>query len=271
MQTVLTGVVHSIETLGTVDGPGLRTVVFLEGCPLRCKFCHNIDCAVGSQLTKGTKSHEFTSEQLVTTVLKSSPYWNSYDPYVPGDYVSGGVTFSGGEPTVQHAFLLEVLQKLKARNVHTAIDSCSVTSPEVLASFIPYIDLWMLSVKHMDDEKHTWLTGVSNKRILSNIRFLDSCLSDYNKKHGTQKQIRIRFLVIPGITDQEEHIAQLGTFVSSLNNLEYCEILGYGTHGAYKWVEMFGKYDLEGVREATKEDIVQVVRILKKLKIPLKY
>lgn len=271
MSADVTGIVHSIETLGTVDGPGLRTVVFLEGCPLRCKFCHNIDCAVGSQLAKGTQSHEYTADQLVETVLKSSPYWNTYDPYVPGDYVSGGVTFSGGEPTVQHAFLLQVLQKLKKRNVHTALDSCSVTSQEVLASLIPYIDLWMLSVKHMDDEQHTWLTGVSNRRILENIRFIDSSISDYNKQNETSKQLRIRFLVIPGITDQPDHIKRVGAFVKTLHNLEHLEVLGYGSHGSFKWNEIFGSYDLAHVRDATDQDIKQTVAILNTFDLPLKY
>lgn len=273
MQTVLTGMVHSIETLGTVDGPGLRTVVFLEGCPLRCKFCHNIDCAVGSKRTKDSlpSNHEFTVDQLVTTVLKSSPYWNIYDPYVPGDYVSGGVTFSGGEPTVQHAFLLEVMQKLKSRNVHIAIDSCSVTSQAVLSSLVPYVDLWMLSVKHMDPDQHTWLTGISNKKILDNIRFLDTSLSTYNKKNSTKKQIRIRFLIIPGITDGEEHIRQLGRFVSSIHNLESLEVLPYGTHGVYKWEELFGTYDLKDVREANKQDVQGAVKILQTFHLPLKF
>ncbi len=266
----ITGAVHSIETMGAVDGPGLRTVVFLQGCPLKCAFCHNIDCSIPSGGTY------YTVDALVEEILKNRAYWKTYgspatdDAAVP---VQGGVTFSGGEPTMQHSFLINLLQQLKEEGVHTAIDSCSVTSPEVVRSLVPYIDLFMLSIKHMDDEKHLWLTGASNRQTLSNIRMLDAELSDWNKDHTDQlsKQIRVRFLVIPGITDQPEHLRALGEFVQELNNLEVLEILAYGTHGKHKWIELFGKYDLDGVRDATRDDLVKAAAVLEPFELPLKY
>jgi pyruvate formate lyase activating enzyme len=266
----ITGAVHSIETMGTLDGPGLRTVVFLQGCPLKCKFCHNIDCSIPDA------GKEYTAQQLVDELLKNRAYWEQYDPAhqettPDGLPIRGGVTFSGGEPTFQHSFLVNVLQLLTKEGVHTAIDSCSVTTPEVIRSLVPYIDLFMLSIKHMDDQKHQWLTGSTNRQTLHNIQMLDAELSDYNKQHQTRKQIRIRFLVIPGITDDPQHLLDLGAFVQQLNNLENLEILGYGTHGRHKWIELFGKYDLDGVREATKDDLETAAQTLAPLQLPLKW
>lgn len=265
--TTITGTVHSIETMGAVDGPGLRTVVFLQGCPLRCKFCHNIDCA--SQ----TDGKPYTVEELVAVLLKNKAYWGdtSTAQTRPGSHVTGGVTFSGGEPTVQHVFLREVLKALKEHGVHTAIDSCSVTSQTVLQTLIPYIDLWMLSIKHMNQQEHTNLTGTTNTMILDNITSIDRELTLYNSSHGTHKQIRIRFLVIPGLTDAEAHLSKLGSFVQQLNNLEYMELLPYGTHGKHKWEELYGSYPLEGVPDATRADLDRAARLLTPYSLPLLY
>lgn len=265
--TTITGTVHSIETLGAVDGPGLRTVVFLQGCPLRCKFCHNIDCA--SQ----TDGKVYSVDELVTVLLKNKSYWGGSNnrSEQAGSEVAGGVTFSGGEPTVQHVFLREVLKQLKSQGVHTAIDSCSVTSQTLLTTLIPFIDLWMLSIKHIDQQSHKSLTGTTNTMILENIRFIDSELTRFNTQHHTHKQIRIRFLVIPGLTDAESHIRQLGEFVQQLINLEVMEILPYGTHGKHKWEELYGTYPLEGVRDATRADLERVAAVLQPFKLPLLY
>lgn len=153
----VTGYVHSIETLGAVDGPGLRTVVFLQGCPLRCKFCHNVDCT----LKEGGTA--YSAAELVQKVLQNKEYWTQYDA---GKEIRGGVTISGGEPTYQSAFLYEVLHALQQEGVHTAIDSCSVTSKSVIKELVPVVDYWMLSVKHMDDTEHRTITGATNKIIL---------------------------------------------------------------------------------------------------------
>jgi pyruvate formate lyase activating enzyme len=263
--TTITGTVHSIETLGAVDGPGLRTVVFMQGCPLRCKFCHNIDCA--SQ----TDGKPYSVAELLAVLLKNKAYWGNPGQNLSEAPVTGGVTFSGGEPTVQHVFLCEVLKQLKAHGVHTAIDSCSVTSRAVLKTLIPYVDLWMLSIKHMDQQEHTNLTGTTNAMILDNIRYIDEELSSMNARHGTHKQIRTRFLVIPGLTDSESHIKKLGAFVKQLKNLECMELLPYGTHGKHKWKELYGSYPLEGVPDATREDLVRTAAILKPFSLPLLY
>lgn len=254
------GYVHSIETLGALDGPGLRTVVFLQGCPLRCKFCHNVDCTLQDAGTS------YSVDALVQKLLKNKAYW---DQYSSKDQIRGGVTISGGEPTYQSAFVFEVLSVLKQHGVHTAIDSCSVTSKHVIQQLIPVVDYWMLSIKHMDNEEHKTLTGSANKTILENILFLDEEITQFNAEHGTDKKIRLRFVVIPGITDSRTHITAVGKFAAQITNLDVLELLPYGTHGKEKWIKLYGAYPLEGVREATKDDLLKAQSVLSPFSVPL--
>ncbi len=235
------GYIHSIESMGTLDGPGIRTVVFFQGCPLRCKFCHNVDT------NKPNQGQEYTVEDLVEKVLKNKEYWKE----------TGGVTVSGGEPLLQPEFLLEFLKVLKANNIHTAVDTCLKTNQRVLDTLLPYVDLWMVSIKEFDSNKHFDLTRSYNEEILDNIKYL-------NQKDA---KIRIRFLVIPTITDYAELIEKLGGFLSNLNNLESLELLAYGTHGKNKWYELFGEYHLEDIREATKFDLEAVNAQLEKFNL----
>ncbi len=237
----MNGFIHSIESLATLDGPGLRTVVFFQGCPLRCKYCHNVDCVIKRTGT------EISAEELTRKVLKNSEYWGVFEP---DGTVKGGVTISGGEPTFQDEFLLEFLKSLKTNTVHTTLDTCLYTGRAVLDKVFDYVDYWMVSIKHMDDIAHQELTGVGNENILGNIKYVDSRLSDNN--------LRIRFVVIPGVTDSIEHLKQLGEFIASLQHMDYLELLAYNEMGKYKWVETYGKYPMEGVREATKEDLERV-------------
>ncbi len=251
-----TGFVHSIESLGTIDGPGVRTVVFLQGCPLKCKFCHNIDCAVQ------VKGDQLTVEKLAEKVLSNRSYWKSYNG---SSGVKGGVTVSGGEPTYQPEFLCAFLAYLKNVGVHTAVDTCLVTKKEVIDDLLPYVDLWMTSIKHMDAEKHKFLTGSSNKTTLENLTYLDNNISKQEKK----SQIRIRFLVVPGLTNSEKNIRATAEKVKSLKNIEAVEVLGYGSHGRYKWIELFGKYELEGVPDATEKDVENARKIFREYGIRL--
>lgn len=256
------GYIHSIESMGTLDGPGLRTVVFFQGCPLRCKFCHNIDSVL-------PKKGRFVSvEDLSKEVLKNKAYWISYNkPVCNNDIcVHGGVTVSGGDPVFQPDFLKEFLLSLKEENVHTAIDSSLVTTPNILETVFPYVDLWMVSLKHMDDEQHKNLTGSSNKLVHKNLLKLDKIISDSPNR---LVHIRIRFLIVPGLTDSEDNIRQTGEFAKKLKNLEGIELLAYGSHGKYKWMEIFGKYDLDDVRESTDADIKRAREILERMEIPL--
>jgi pyruvate formate lyase activating enzyme len=186
--------------------------------------------------------------------MKNKEYWKD----------NGGVTVSGGEPTFQPEFLYEIFKALHDQGVHTAIDSCLVTKKETIDMLLPVVSYWMVSIKHMDDEVHKELTGSSNKLILENIKYLDSQLKD--------NRLRIRFLVIPGITDNQTHVEMLGKFVENLKHLDVMELLKYGEHGKYKWEEIYGHYPLEGkTREATNEDVEKVAEILSHYDIPLKY
>ncbi len=235
------GYVHSIESMGTLDGPGIRTVVFFQGCPLKCKFCHNIDTNFPKQ------GQEYTPEELFKKVVKNQEYWKN----------GGGVTISGGEPLMQPEFLLEFLKLLKENNIHTVVDTSIKTNKKVIDSLLPYVDLWMISLKELDNEKHIKLTESSNKEILENIKYID-------EKKGSS--VRIRFLVVPTLTDSEELIRKVGEFVNGLRNLESLELLAYGTHGKDKWYEFFKTYHLEDIRDANIQDLEKVKNQLKNFK-----
>ncbi len=247
----LVGRVHSMESLGTLDGPGLRTVVFLQGCPLRCKFCHNVDCT----LREG--GVEYTVDELVGKVLSNKPYWGA----------RGGVTFSGGEPTFQNKFLLACLERLKQDGVNVALDTCMMNSQFVIETLLEKVDLWMITIKHMDTEAHKELTGIRNEVILRNIKYLDKLITSQE----LNSKIRIRVLVIPEINDSEENLKKLGEFVSQIKNLEVVELLAYSTHGRHKWLKLFGEYPLEGVRPATQEDIQRAMEVLSEYEFEFKY
>lgn len=243
--------------MATLDGPGLRTVVFLQGCPLKCKFCHNVDCAI-----KTREVTQYTVAQLSERLLKYREYWQKSGS--PGDsddkhsHIAGGITLSGGEPTYQAEFVGALAARFQKMGIHVAIDSCSVTSSATIEKLVPYIDLWMLSVKQMDNAKHKFLTGSANTAILSNITLTDRELTRYNREFCAHKQIRIRYLVIPGYTDSKEDILALSEFVRSIQNLETLELLAYGSHGKHKWYQLFGSYPLEDVADATRDDLERV-------------
>lgn len=241
------GKIHSIESFGTLDGPGVRTVVFMQGCPNRCIYCHNVDCAIPEGGT------EYSPQELISEVLKNKEYWNEYG----SNTVKGGITFSGGDPLFQPEFLKECVAELKERiKVHIAVDTSAASDFTNIEKLIPKVDLWMISIKHMDSESHTELVGRGNEEILKNISTLDE------KLVNTGKQIRIRFVIIPGYTDSDEHLNTLGGFVRTIRNLEKVELLPYSRIGRHKWVEIFGKYKLENVPEPTAEDVERVKKIL---------
>lgn len=237
------GRIHSIESMGTLDGPGIRTVIFFQGCPLKCQFCHNIDSTLA---TGGTS---YTPQKLADKVLSYSSYWKK-----DGNIINGGITLSGGDAVLQVDFLKEFLPIVKAQNVHVAMDTSLYTSQQVIKDLLPYIDLWMVSMKHMDDAFHKKLTGVSNVPILNNIELLDNLL--------TEPKLRIRYLIVPEITDSEENISAMAKKIKTLKHLESIEILKYSNIGRFKWIELFGNYALEAVREATDDDVEKTKIIL---------
>ncbi len=233
--------IHSFESFGAVDGPGIRYVIFMQGCALKCKYCQNRDTW---NLNGGM---EYTSDELVAKVSRYKNYFA-----VSG----GGVTVSGGEPLLQMNFLIEFFSKLKSLGIHTAIDtSGSFAITEDMKKLIDLTDLFLLDIKCINDEICKDLTGVSNKRELEFARYLS--------EQG--KDIWIRQVLVPGYTDREEDLKDLKEFLSELKTVKKVEILPYHDLGKFKWIELGCKYELEGVPTATSEDVERAKQILRYL------
>lgn len=231
------GRIHSFESLGAVDGPGIRFVIFMQGCSLKCKYCQNRDTW---DLHGGTS---YTSDELVEKILR---YKNYIMP-------NGGVTISGGEPLLQSKFLIELFTKLKKHNIHTCIDtSGNFDITDDIKTLIDLTDLFLLDIKCINDEKAKDLTGFSNKKELDFARYLD--------KIG--KELWIRQVLVPTITDDKQDLLELKNFISSFNNVTKVEILPYHDLGKFKWNNLGCDYPLEGLRTATKDDVEKAKEIL---------
>ncbi len=232
------GRIHSFESFGAVDGPGIRFVVFFQGCGLRCKYCHNRDTW---PINAGM---EYTSNDLVAKISRYKNYFT-----VSG----GGVTLSGGEPLLQQDFLLELLPKLKKLGIHTAIDtSGNFPITDKIKRIIDLTDLFLLDIKCINDEICKDLVGFSNKLELEFAKYLSSI----------NKPIWIRQVLVPGITDHEEDLLNLKKFLSSLNNLKKVEILAYHDLGKFKWENLGCNYELADVPNATTEDVARAKKIV---------
>lgn len=234
----LTGKIHSIETFGTVDGPGIRYVIFLQGCHLRCKYCHNRDTW---DTTIGTPKKV---SELVQDIQKYSDYIK---------FSKGGVTVTGGEPLLQPKFLIALFTELKKLGYHTALDTSGMfpLTPEV-KQVLSLTDLVLLDIKHIDDEKCKDLVGFSNKLELE--------FANYLSENGIK--MWIRQVIIPGITDDENDLIRLKEFLQTLKTIEKVELNPYHTLGVYKWEDLGLEYPLKGVRQANTEDIERAKRIL---------
>jgi len=235
------GYVHSFESFGTVDGPGIRFVVFLQGCPLRCLFCHNPDTWTINE------GKQYTAEQVAANALR-------YKSYFTG---GGGVTVSGGEPMLQAEFVTQLFTLLKDKGVHTALDTSGIMynrlEKSVTDKLLAVTDLVLLDIKHIDDEKHKELTGQSNANILQFARYL----SDIGKDTW------IRHVLVPGITDDDGYLNRLAEFISQLKTVKKVEVLPYHTMGVNKYERLNMDYALKGVNSPTKERIENAKRILR--------
>ena len=229
--------VHSIESLGTVDGPGIRFVLFLQGCHLECKYCHNRDTW---DINDG---HYQSLDDIFDKIMR-------YKNYI---YPRGGVTISGGEPLLQIDFFFELFTKLKKENIHTCIDTSGMVAlTDDIKKLINVTDLFLLDIKHINDEKCKDLVGRSNKLELAFARYL----SDNNIP------MWIRQVLVPGYTDDEEDLLKLRDFINSLKTVERVEILPYHNIGASKWKNLGLEYPLEGVRQADDKDVKRAKEIL---------
>ena len=231
--------VHSIESFGTVDGPGIRFVLFLQGCHLECKYCHNID-------TWDINGGEYKSVDDIVEKVKE------YKNYIIPS--GGGVTVTGGEPLLQVKFLIEFFERLKKEGINTCIDTSGMVAlTEDIKEVLKMTDLVLLDIKHIDDEKCKDLVGKSNKLELEFAKYL----SDNNIR------MWIRQVLIPGYTDDEKDLIKLKEFINTLHTVEKVQVLPYHSMGKYKWEKLGLKYGLDGVREATTEEVEKAKKILK--------
>ena len=230
--------IHSFESMGTVDGPGIRYVVFFQGCPLQCKYCHNRDT------WDVNGGEEYTVNDVFKKVLRGKPFM---------DASNGGVTCSGGEPLLQAKFIKELFKKLKAKGIHTAIDTAgSVAINEDIKELLEYTDLVILDIKHIDDKKCKELTSKSNKNTLDFAKYLST----------NNKKMWIRQVLVPGYTDNKDDLKKTREFIDSLNGVEKVEVLPYHDLGKYKWKELGYEYPLEGVKIPTNKEVKEAEDIL---------
>lgn len=238
MEQDVTARIHSFESFGTVDGPGIRFVIFMQGCSLKCKYCHNRDTW---DLCGGMKY------SLNEVVFKIKRYKNYFMPS------GGGVTVSGGEPLLQIDFLIELFKELKKLGIHTAVDtSGNFEITDKVKEIIDLTDLFLLDIKCINDDICKDLVGVSNKKELAFAQYL----SDHNK------DMWIRQVLVPGYTDHENDLKKLKEFVSSLKTVKKIEILPYHDIGRFKWEQLGFDYPLKDVKPATSEDVKRAKEIL---------
>ncbi len=230
------GRIHSLESLGTVDGPGIRFVVFLQGCPLRCQFCHNPDT------WDVTKGKEYTVSQLIGEIIKYKSYMK---------FSGGGVTFTGGEPLLQAEFLLEVSKKCKELGISTALDTSGFIWNDYVKELLEYTDLVLLDIKNYDPLVYKTVTGVS---LSPTLKFLD-----YLKEQGIRTWIR--YVLVPQLTDNLDSVKKLSARLDQYPNVEKIELLGFHKMGEYKWKELGLEYKLSDTKEPSKELLREVKAI----------
>ena len=230
--------VHSFESAGTVDGPGIRFIVFTQGCPLRCQYCHNPDTwkLAGGKLFSGT--------DVVKEILKYKTFMTCS---------GGGVTFSGGEPLVQKESLIPIFKALKAEGVHIALDTAGTTNIDAMTEeLLDYVDLVLLDIKHLDPMAHKELTGMTNEKCFSFLNLLK------------KKNIRtwVRWVIVPNLNDTENYAHRFAERLKGYDNVELVELLPYHKAGVYKWKELGLPYPLEAVKEPDKELVEELSAVL---------
>ena len=243
------GFVHSLETFGAVDGPGVRFVVFLQGCNMRCKYCHNPE-------TWATDGCEWKPEQWDEKSLFEKAY--RYKNYWGKNMDKGGITVSGGEPLLQIDFVTEFFKLAKLKGVHTALDTSGEpfkTDEQYLQKFdelLKYTDLVLLDLKAYDNELHKRITGCGNENILA--------MAEYLSDKG--KDMWIRRVLVPGLTDGEDELLKTSEFIKTLKTVRKVEVLPYHTLGLFKWKKLNLEYPLDGVRTPNAAEIEKAKQIL---------
>lgn len=240
-QSNILGNVNSVEPLGAFDGPGIRYVLFLQGCPFRCKFCHNRD-------TWTTAKNKLMSVDEVLTEFNEFKHF----------YTRGGITVSGGEPLLQIKFLTELFKKAKEQGIHTCLDTSGATfnclNTERFDELFKYVDLVLLDIKHIDIQKHKDLVGFSNNQVL--------LFADYLNKLNVR--VRIRHVLLPTINSSIEDLTRLRSYIDTLSNVVGIDVLPYHKRGIDKWDKLGFNYELRDIPEPTKEEIKTAEQILTK-------
>lgn len=233
------GLVHSYETFGAADGPGVRFLVFLSGCPFRCRYCHNPDTWAQPA------AFEATTDEVLAKALRYKAYWGK----------EGGITVSGGEPMLQAAFVAELFEKAHRQGVTTCLDTSAAcfdeNDPEIVR-LLDATDTVLLDLKHIDDAAHRELTGESNAAPLA--------CAEYLKRLG--KPTWIRHVLVPGVTDDENDLKRLGEFIRTLTNVKRVDVLPYHVFGVEKWHKLDLPYTLEGVEPPSEESVTLAKRLL---------
>jgi len=234
----LTGKLHSFESCGTVDGPGIRFIVFTQGCPLKCKYCHNPD-TWDIKNAKYERDIEFT----INEIKKYKPFFRN----------GGGLTITGGEPFVQLNYIEALLKRAKEEEIHTAVDTSGYIFNDRVKEILKYVDLVLLDIKSINPDVYRDLTGVELENTLKFAKYLDSI----------RKPVWIRHVLVPGITDKKENLEKLADYVSKLKNVEKIELLPFHQLGTHKWEEMNLEYPLKDVKEPTVKEMKDARQIFR--------
>lgn len=236
------GYIHQLESFGSVDGPGVRFIIFFAGCPLRCKYCHNPDTW---DMMKGK---QYTADELLDEAITCREYWGT----------KGGITVSGGEPLAQIDFLLELFIKAKERGINTCIDTAGGPFTregewfEKFKRLMNVTDVLLMDIKHINEEEHIKLTGHTGKNIIEMFRYLDEI----------NKPVWIRHVLVPGITDNDEYLIQTRDFIRTLGNVQRVEVLPYHGLGAMKYKDLGIDYVLKDTNSPTAERVQNAREIL---------
>lgn len=239
MKEEVFGNIHSLESCGTVDGPGIRFVVFTQGCPMRCKYCHNPDSWNLTENKKMSVDEILDKYEGVKEFLRN-----------------GGLTVTGGEPLLQIDFVTELFKQAKEKGIHTALDTSGVLfnrdNTEKIDKLLKYTDLVLLDIKHINDEEHKKLTAHSNKNILDFARYLSEI----------SKPVWIRHVVVPGITYNQEYLKELGRFLKTLTNIKALDVLPYHDMAIPKYANLGIDYPLKDVKPLTKDEAINARNII---------
>jgi len=229
--------IHSIDTFGTHDGPGIRLVIFTQGCPFRCLYCHNPD----TQALETDKTKTVTIQEIMDLLQKEKSYFGEL----------GGLTVSGGEPTLQAKTLIELFKECKKYGFKTCLDTCGAIYNADIQELYNLTDLVMLDVKHIDDFWHKKLTGSSNQNTLRNAEF----------RNNSGKELWLRYVLVPGWTDQEEYLEAWAKYFAEFKTVKRVEIIPYHKLGVFKYEALGRKYELEGVEPPNKTEIAKAEEI----------